>query len=255
MPALFRSSEAKVAEYLAEINRSGMTPELYVIYVIIDLYLFAYILAGVRLFWKQDRACSSQNPPMNIRWLRNLSIAFLVIQIISTVFDFVNLVEVNLSVTPFFLTIVIYSMSYVGIRQSEIFTGINLMKLTPKYEKSPLTEEMADRIVRKLESLMKEEKLFMDSSLSLPQLAHTLAISTHLLSQVLNERLNRNFFNFINEHRIQEAQRMLLDPQEQHYSMIDIAHEVGFNSISAFNTAFKKHAGLSPSEFRKRHAG
>lgn len=255
LPEFFWSSEARIAEYLAETNRVAMTAKLYLVYAIIDLNLFAYLIASLWLCWKQDQARSLKNPPVNVSWLRNLLMAFLIIQIFSTIFDFFNLAQVNWSITPFFLTIVIYSMSYVGIRQSEIFTGINLMKLSLKYQKSPLTEEMAEKIIKKLELLMKGEKIYMDSTLSLPQLAHKLAISTHLLSQVLNERLNRNFFNFISEYRIQEAQRILRDPQGQKYSMLDIAQEVGFNSISAFNTAFKKYTGLSPSEFRKQPGG
>src|SRR4030095_13495565 len=89
---------------------------------------------------------------------------------------------------------------------------------------------------------------------TLQKLAKTLAISPHHLSQIINEQLNQNFFDFINYHRIEEAKRMLVDPARPHYSILAISEEVGFNSKSAFNAAFKKHTDMTPSEFRKVRA-
>ena len=100
---------------------------------------------------------------------------------------------------------------------------------------------------------MENDKLYTDSLLSLPKLADKLRITTHLLSQILNERLDRNFFNFISEYRVQEAQKKLLEPESVRVTMLELAYEVGFNSLSSFNTAFKKHAGVSPSEFKKQN--
>src|SRR5439155_27331821 len=91
--------------------------------------------------------------------------------------------------------------------------------------------------------------------LSLPKLAAKLALPTHHLSQIINARLNQNFFDFINSYRVEEAKQMLLDPAKKHYSLLVISEEVGFNSKSAFNTAFKKQTSLTPSEFRKLSNG
>ena len=98
---------------------------------------------------------------------------------------------------------------------------------------------------------MRAEKPYLDGDLTLQKLAKTLAISPHHLSQTINEQLQQNFIDFINSYRIEEAKRMLVDPARKHYSVLAVSEEVGFNSKSAFNTAFKKHANMTPSEFRK----
>ena len=92
---------------------------------------------------------------------------------------------------------------------------------------------------------------YLDGELTLQKLAKALAVSPHHLSQTINEQLNQNFIDFINAYRIEEAKRMLVDPAKKHYSILAVSEEVGFNSKSAFNTAFKKHANMTPSEFRK----
>ena len=98
------------------------------------------------------------------------------------------------------------------------------------------------------------QKIYKDNTLSLPKLARRLTVSPHQLSQVLNQNLGRNFFNFISQQRIEEAKKMLLDPHYQPFTVLEIALEVGFNSVSTFNSLFKKQTGLTPSEFRKQNS-
>ncbi len=256
LPGYFRNADLKRREYLEQVSHSEAAIGTYIIISIINLFIFIYLIATFKVLWKavkQGGESPFRNATRHIKWLKNLLIAFLVIQTLSTVFDLLHLEAENWSLTPFLVTIVIYSMSYVGIRQSEIFTGHSLHKMFNKYEKSPLTDEMAKKILEKLNHLVENDKVYADSTLSLPKLAQRLAISPYLLSQVLNERLNRNFFNFINEKRIEEARRRLLDPETQQYTILEIAHEVGFNSISAFNSAFRKHTAMSPSEYKKKN--
>lgn len=76
-----------------------------------------------------------------------------------------------------------------------------------------------------------------------------------VLSQIINERLKQNFVDFINTYRVEEAKRKLLAPHKSHYSVLAIAEEAGFNSKSSFNSVFKKHARMTPSEFRKAFGG
>ena len=98
---------------------------------------------------------------------------------------------------------------------------------------------------------MNKEKPFLESDLTLSGLANKLFITPHELSQVINERLNQNFFEFINHYRVEEAKNMIIDPANKSLKMAVIGFNVGFNSTSAFNTAFKKHTRVTPSQFRK----
>jgi AraC-like DNA-binding protein len=89
--------------------------------------------------------------------------------------------------------------------------------------------------------------------LTLPVLARQLDCSPNHLSQVINEKLNENFFDFVNRHRIEEAKR-LLTQDERPQKILAIALDTGFNSKSAFYNAFKKQVHMTPAQYRSHLA-
>jgi AraC-like DNA-binding protein len=257
LPDYFQSADLKLQKYLAEINRAETGPWYFIIYAVINGYLFGYLLAVFRILWDARKKAAAKDQTVDflqIKWLNYLVIAFLSIQILSTIFDFFSMGKGNWTITPFFVAVVVYSISFMGIRQSALFAGLQFKPILLKYEKSALTEQQADEIQQKLKQLMEQEKIYKDNTLSLPKLARRLTVSPHQLSQVLNQNLGRNFFNYISQQRIEEAKKMLLDPHYQLLNVLEIALEVGFNSVSTFNSLFKKQTGLTPSEFRKKHS-
>jgi len=155
------------------------------------------------------------------------------------------------------IAIFIYAMGYFGLRQPAIFSSrfTELPGIIPetkkKYEKSTLSTEDSEKISSLLNEIMIKEKLYLSSDLSLPDLAQKLAVSTHHLSQILNERIGKNFFEYINGLRVEEAKKLLKDANSDYLSIAGIAQEAGFNSLSAFNTIFKKSTGSTPSSYRK----
>lgn len=123
-----------------------------------------------------------------------------------------------------------------------------------KYQSSSLSDEHAAAILKKLLILMEKEKPYLDTQLKIADLAIMLSVSTNLLSQVINQELNKNFFEFINEYRISEAMNRLRDPQHAHLTILGIANEVGFNNKNTFNRHFKQQTGLTPSQFLRSHS-
>ncbi len=119
-----------------------------------------------------------------------------------------------------------------------------------KYEKSGLSQEKAERCLEELPKLMKKERPYRDPELTLSDLATRLDISSRNLSEVINTRLNQNFFDFINQYRVEDVKKDLLDPKKSHLKILSLAFDAGFNSKTGFNTIFKKHNGMTPSEFR-----
>jgi AraC-like DNA-binding protein len=157
-------------------------------------------------------------------------------------------------IVPVCLTGIIYAIAYLGLSEPDTLTVTNVeaQRANRKYTKSTLTPERADDYVKRLLSVMENERPYTDGKLTLPKLAKRLSMSSHHLSQILNERVKQNFFDFVNSYRIEEAKRKLVEPATRHYSILGIAEEVGFNSKSAFNNAFKKHTNMTPTEFKKR---
>jgi AraC-like DNA-binding protein len=120
-----------------------------------------------------------------------------------------------------------------------------------KYEKSALSEEVEDAVLARLAELLAADKPYLQSDLSLPKLAGQLHTSPHHLSQLLNNRLGQTFFDWLATHRIAEAQRLLRDPQTANLKIDEIAERVGYNSPSAFHTAFKRLLNQTPAQFRE----
>lgn len=162
-------------------------------------------------------------------------------------------------------SVMVYAMAYKGLKQPELFTEFSaaetnevaqetvpaVISTTPKYERTGLTEQKAQEALLRLQGLMLTEKPFLQPDLNLKQLAEMLGLSAHQLSQLLNQYKQQTFFDFINHHRIEHFKLLLKDPSVQHLSLLGLALESGFNSKAAFNTAFKKFTGLTPSEYKK----
>lgn len=118
-----------------------------------------------------------------------------------------------------------------------------------KYQKSNLDEALLKAYAQRLEKGMKEKKLFRKSDLTLASLAGEISINPHHLSQVLNSQFNQKFYEYINQYRIEEAQKLL---QSNHKTTLQIALEVGFNNKATFHKYFKKYTGTTPTQFREK---
>ena len=118
-----------------------------------------------------------------------------------------------------------------------------------KYLKSGLTPEMAEDLHSKLKSLMETEKTYTESELSLSELANRLNTLPNYLSQVINDKEGKNFYDYINMLRIDEFKRLVSRPENKKYTLLSLSYDCGFNSKSSFNKNFKKVTGQSPSEY------
>ncbi|MGI9509964.1 MAG: helix-turn-helix domain-containing protein [Geminicoccaceae bacterium] len=161
----------------------------------------------------------------------------------------------------------IYGLGFAALRQPSVFlqgaeigaarvpddteeeaeTAMELPR--PKYAKSALEPADIQRIAAKLDRVMDEDQLFLDSDLTLPALAAHTGISANYISQAINEQRNCHFFDFVNRRRIEAAKSQLLEQRDR--PILDIALDVGFNSKSTFNAAFKRFAGMTPSQYRR----
>jgi AraC-like DNA-binding protein len=120
-----------------------------------------------------------------------------------------------------------------------------------RYEKSGLDGTKLDEYAAALMAFMEKSRIYLDPDLSLDALASRLKMSRHHLTQLLNDRLMKNFYSFINEYRIGVAIAKLDDPAAE-VNILSLAFDCGFNSRSSFNNYFKKITGYTPSAYRKR---
>ncbi len=226
----------------------GDNPLLAGAVLLVEMIYIALTLAALQRHTRSVRDSYSSTDRVNLLWLRNLVFGFLMVTAVYFVFLFGEWQLLSGAVAPASVTVFVYVMGYYAVRQPEIFSYSG--NGGRKYQKSGLTDERAGRLLHKLTHFMEQDKPHLEPALTLGDLAEMLAISPNHLSQLLNERLQQTFFDFVNGYRVREAQHGLSDPAKRHLTILAIAYEVGFNSKSSFNTAFKKHLGMTPSQFR-----
>jgi len=114
--------------------------------------------------------------------------------------------------------------------------------------KRPLTR--ANTYFKKLEQLIRLKKIYRDPNLSLTSTAELLGISTCYLSKMVNSIINLSFIDYINKYRVADVKQNLNSYKYHHYTILSVGLEAGFNSKSTFYSAFKKHTGMTPSEYK-----
>ncbi|MGF1585633.1 MAG: helix-turn-helix domain-containing protein [Bacteroidales bacterium] len=124
--------------------------------------------------------------------------------------------------------------------------------LKPKYKRTVFTRKQIRETEKRLSMLMETEKPFLNPRLSSPDLSEMIDISTNMLSQFLNEHLNKNFYDYLNSYRLKEFQHLCKNPKYAHLSILGLAYECGFNSKTTFNAFFKREMGVTPSEYYKQ---
>lgn len=152
-----------------------------------------------------------------------------------------------------YISLMIFISSYQALQVSDYFKQPQSFLEFPsaKYRKSSLDEQDKKRILSKITASMEDEKYFMQNLASLSGLAKTIHETTHHVSQVINEKHGKSFFELLASYRIEESKRILHQAGSQQLTIEELAERVGYNSKSAFNNAFKRLTKQTPSEYRK----
>jgi AraC-like DNA-binding protein len=147
--------------------------------------------------------------------------------------------------------VILIGYSFFTYRYPEFMQIVLREVKTLKYEQSHLQGSNVPKIIRQLDDLMTKEKLYLDEKLTLNKLSKQLTITTHQLSELLNQHHKMNFRGFINGFRIKEAQQLLIT--KPNMSILEVAYASGFNSKAVFNAAFSEQVQCTPTDYRKKH--
>ena len=134
------------------------------------------------------------------------------------------------------------------ISQSTLTLNRSEDRSRARYQNSGLKEEDARKYSLELQEYFENDKPYLEARLSLHDVAGQLNVSVNHLSQVINEEIGSSFFYFVNSFRVEEF-KYRLSKNSDRYTFLGIAFECGFNSKSSFNEVFKKHTGVTPSQF------
>lgn len=242
-------------------------------YIFIHTQIFIYIVLSYLAVYKYKRLLLenfSNESMFHYRWLFQFISIFAIEALVATfknVFMFLELEKLftnTLLFTGILALVFILWMVLKALQRPELYSGINSDLLLAKDLKSEFIANNEDEEtvkensikIKKLEMLdafMIEHKPFLDASLTLYELSDQINIPSKDLSLLINRDLNQHFFDFVNGYRIRMAMDILKDPAKKAFTVLEILYEVGFNSKSSFNTAFKKYTDNTPTEYRKKY--
>jgi len=262
--------------YEGDLHKSGNVPFLLNTFHLSAVSGGLYPLISLWLLQKHKNNIKNEfsyTESINLNWLKYWIICMFVCFLI--IFSLIKLIELSdaLRFVSLTLTLSLIVISYYGFRQTAIFVDADNIKNETselvidnqpitrekfekknnktKYKKSGVSKEQSEKYAEILLYYMNKNKPFLDNKLSLKQLSEKLNISTNHLSQIINEYLNQNFFDFVNKYRVDEVKQKLADPKHVNFTILAIAYDCGFNSKSAFNNAFKRFTGYTPVQYKK----
>lgn len=196
-----------------------------------------------------------------LKWIKDFTIAsfFLCLTLALALYLMSRLYPAGAELRYLFAvaTLFIYWVSYKIMRHPDLFIPSpnghtsDTQSLDRKYNNSSLKKTDRELILRQLDTVMQQQHPYLDPKLSIDDLAVLVGSNRHHLSQVLNEGLQKNYYEYLNTYRVEAAQMLLLDPKQAHLKIAAIAYSAGFNSLSTFNEVFKKMVGCTPSEFKR----
>jgi AraC-like DNA-binding protein len=203
---------------------------------------------------------------ITLQWLLGLSITFYTGYVLMFILGGIDILMGFMPFDPYEisfigLTILTFLFGVFGFNQPVIFEELvhyrddesesEEVQNSKKYKRSGLKKKDVKGFMQTIDTYMEEEKPYLNRELSIYDLAEQLQIPRHILSEVINEHMGKNFYQLVNEYRVEEVKKRLENPRFKHLTILAIAYDSGFNAKSSFNTIFKEKTGYTPSEYLK----
>lgn len=223
-------------------------------YIVGFIFLFSGVYQVLRYGKVVKQNYTDSNAFINYTWLKQFLIISIIISTITFTKGIYRFIYNNVeTINNLRIIMLLFGITFISwlfskaLFAPKIFQGIDASLLLIKEG----TNNIEDKSVKSIEQFMQDKEPYLDSSLTLQELASLLNMPSRELSVLINQQLGKHFFDFVNEYRIKKAMDKLRDTSLKTHTIQEIMYDVGFNSKTPFNTAFKKHTGLTPSQYRK----
>jgi AraC-like DNA-binding protein len=242
--------------------------ELQFNHILITVQLVVYLIAVFVVLKKAKKLYLENNAGTNInsyKWLFQFAIVLTIIYLISILKNILKFsdypyisegIKIGLQVSQLFI---VCWYLFKALNNPDLFRNVDsklkLVKDLISEEKNigtlAVSEKEYSEELLKLQQYMIEEKPFLNPSLTIQDISSDIKIPVRDLSLLINHKLEQHFYDFVNTYRIESAMNILKDVTKSKVTVLEILYDVGFNSKSSFNTAFKKYTGFTPTDYRK----
>lgn len=214
-----------------------------------------YLVALLRIIQKRKLNNTNIWPNINkndLQVLKFIIITYLIMLAlkIGALVAWLIIAEIGICTT---FTGIFFGISFIFVNSAVLIklSFPNILSGNIKYQTTGLSNNNVNQYIIELENAMQNDKLYLDPLINMEKLSKKINISKNHISQIINEKFGVKYNDYINKYRIEEAQ--LLIKQNRFSNVIEVAYEVGFNSKSTFNSAFKKITGLTPTQYREQN--
>ena len=217
-------------------------------------------LIDIRHCRQQIRNRYSNVDNIDLGWLNFLVIAFLIVRtwsvLVSAALILSAHADINIDFSSMglignYITFILVSaLIFFSLMKSSLFEGVDLSETQEEHNADNEKVDIDLALAARIEEYMNQSKPFLANILTLEQLAKQLEMPARSLSNIINRHFKQNFFEFVNQYRVEEAKHILADPEQKNKTMIHVMSDCGFNSKATFNTFFKKLVGSTPSQYR-----
>ena len=248
----------------------------YKIGFVFDLIVLVWLLQRIKQYRRQIKDYYSSIESIHLNWLNHFTI-MLIVANTAVLFSFVlynvgllREIETTFSIIFSITTAILFYFCYHGVRQYNLaeFQDLNINGnktqeernqvpsgiTSAKYQTSSLKEEEMEEIYRKINHYFSDQKIYLDPDLKVHHLAQEIGVTTHNISQTINSKAKKPFYDLVNSYRVNHLKGLLADPGNHQFTILGLGTESGFNSKTSLNRIFKHHTGMSPGEFRKLQA-
>ncbi len=209
----------------------------------------------IRNYNKRIKQYFSNVQEIDLAWLRILTIASLGIYLLNVALFNLDLIfhfapyKILMMVTYGFAAIYVLLIGFFGLKQKNVFLTLSDEHQVRYNKPKSSSGKDEQNFIERLQKFMDEEQLFLNPDINISKLSNTLEVGADYLSEILNDHLHQNFFDFINKYRIEEFKKQCISETNKHLSIMGIAYNCGFNSRASFYRAFKKFEGKTPIEY------
>ena len=241
---------------------------------VFDLIVLFWLLHRIKAYRHRIKDYYSAIESIQLNWVHNFTCILIVANAAALfaflLYNFGLLQEIETAFSIIFgiTTALLFYFCYHGVRQYNLaefrdlsLTGFNADEKSEqkppgitkiKYQTSSLKEEEMNDIYRRIKHCFSDDHIYLNPNLKVHHLAKKIGVTTHNISQTINSKAQKPFYDFVNAYRVNHLKQLLMDPDNLQFTVLGLGMDSGFSSKTSLNRIFKEHTGMSPGDFRKR---